>query len=216
LEFRRVLFVVGVLVESVIMRYQNRMTLCVSSQAGCGMNCPFCATGQAGLTRNLSTAEIVDQIVAANKVIADGQLGKPEGAREIERVSNVVSMGMGEPLANYRRVINAVHRMVDQTPAGLGMSARNITVSTVGLVPAINKLAAESIPVTFPLSFQALDNELRDEMIPVNSSWDADQALDAAYNYFVTTCRRVSIEYAMTKDMNDHAWRAELLAKKIY
>src|SRR5690625_4744613 len=135
----------GVLVESVLMRYQNRITLCVSSQAGCGMNCPFCATGQAGLTRNLSTAEIVDQIVAANKVIADGQLGKPEGAREIERVSNVVFMGMGEPLANYRRVINAVHRMVDQTPAGLVMTARNITVSTGRLVLAINKLAADSI-----------------------------------------------------------------------
>src|SRR5699024_2886807 len=130
-------------------------------------------------------------------------------------VSNVVFMGMGEPLANYRRVINAVHRMVDQTPAGLGMSARNITVSTVGLVPAINKLAAEGIPVTFALSLHAPDNELRDEMIPVNSRLDADQALDAAYNYFVTTGRRVSIEYAMIKDMNAHAWRAELLAKKI-
>src|SRR5699024_4972212 len=91
----------GVLVESVLMRYQNRVTLCVSSQAGCGMNCPFCATGQAGLTRNLSTAEIVDQIVAANRVIADGQLGKPAGTRDIDRVSNVVFMGMGEPLANY-------------------------------------------------------------------------------------------------------------------
>lgn len=205
----------GVLVESVLMRYQNRITLCVSSQAGCGMNCPFCATGQAGLTRNLSTAEIVDQIVAANRVIADGQLGKPEGTRDIDRVSNVVFMGMGEPLANYRRVMNAIHRMVDETPDGLGMSARNITVSTVGLVPAINKLAAEGIPVTFALSLHAPDNELRDEMIPVNSRWDADEALDAAYNYFVETGRRVSIEYALIKDMNDHAWRADLLAKKI-
>ena len=205
----------GVLVESVLMRYQNRITLCVSSQAGCGMNCPFCATGQAGLTRNLSTAEIVDQIIAANRVIADGQLGTPEGGRDIERVSNVVFMGMGEPLANYRRVMNAVHRMVDDTPEGLGMSARNITISTVGLVPAINKLAAEGIPVTFALSLHAPDNELRDEMIPVNSRWDANEALDAAYNYYVQTGRRVSIEYALIKDMNDHAWRADLLAKKI-
>lgn len=205
----------GVLVESVLMRYQNRITLCVSSQAGCGMNCPFCATGQAGLTRNLSTAEIVDQIIAANRVIADGQLGKPEGSRDIDRVSNVVFMGMGEPLANYRRVINAVHRMVDEAPEGLGMSARNITVSTVGLVPAINKLAAEGIPLTFALSLHAPDNDLRDEMIPVNSRWDADEALDAAHNYFIETGRRVSIEYALIKDMNDHAWRADLLAKKI-
>ncbi|HEY4535190.1 MAG TPA: 23S rRNA (adenine(2503)-C(2))-methyltransferase RlmN [Enteractinococcus sp.] len=205
----------GVLVESVLMRYQNRITLCVSSQAGCGMNCPFCATGQAGLTRNLSTAEIVEQIIAANRIIADGQLGKPEGARDIERVTNVVFMGMGEPLANYRRVMNAVHRMVDDAPAGLGMSARNITVSTVGLVPAINKLAEEGIPVTFALSLHAPDNELRDQMIPVNSRWDADEALDAAFNYYVQTGRRVSIEYALIKDMNDHAWRADLLAKKI-
>ncbi|MDN5815169.1 MAG: 23S rRNA (adenine(2503)-C(2))-methyltransferase RlmN [Yaniella sp.] len=205
----------GVLVESVLMRYQNRITLCVSSQAGCGMNCPFCATGQAGLTRNLSTAEIVDQIVAANRVIADGQLGKPEGARDIERVSNVVFMGMGEPLANYRRVMNSIHRMVDDAPEGLGMSARNITVSTVGLVPAINKLAAEGIPVTFALSLHAPDNELRDQMIPVNSRWDADEALDAAHNYYIQTGRRVSIEYALIKDMNDHGWRADLLAKKI-
>src|SRR5699024_3999209 len=93
--------------------------------------------------------------------------------------------------------------------------ARNITVSTVGLVPAINKLAAEGILVTFALSLHAPDNELRDEMIPVNSRWDADQALDAAYNYFVTTGRRVPIEYAMIKDINDHAWRGELLAKKM-
>src|SRR5690625_2583078 len=205
----------GVLVESVLMRYENRITLCVSSQAGCGMNCPFCATGQAGLTRNLSTAEIVDQIIAANRVIADGELGTPEGGREIERVTNVVFMGMGEPLANYRRVINAVHRMVDEAPAGLGMSARNITVSTVGLAPAINKLAAEGIPVTFALSLHAPDNELRDQMIPVNSRWDADQALDAAFNYFLETGRRVSIEYALTKDMNDHGWRADLLDKKL-
>src|SRR5690625_6483761 len=117
------------------MRYQNRITLCVSSQAGCGMNCPFCATGQAGLTRNLSTAEIVDQIIAANRVIADGQLGKPEGARDIARGSDVVFMGMGEPLANYRRGSNYVHRMVDGAPAGLGMSARQITVSSVVLEP---------------------------------------------------------------------------------
>ena len=179
------------------------------------MNCPFCATGQAGLTRNLSTAEIVDQIIAANQVIAQGQLGVPEGGRDIERVTNVVFMGMGEPLANYRRVINAVHRMVDDAPAGLGMSARNITVSTVGLVPAINRLAAEGIPVTFALSLHAPDNELRDQMIPVNSRWDADEALDAAFNYYLETGRRVSIEYALIKDMNDHAWRADLLAKKI-
>ena len=117
----------GSLVESVLMRYSDRTTLCLSSQAGCGMACPFCATGQQGLTRNLSTAEIVDQVVRASRA-AGG------------RVTNVVFMGMGEPLANYGAVVGALRRMTDPTPDGLGISARNITVSTVGLVTAIEKL----------------------------------------------------------------------------
>lgn len=208
----------GALVESVLMRYPGRITLCVSSQCGCGMNCPFCATGQAGLTRNMSTAEILDQVVQANRVIRAGELG---GTRRgdvhfsEERVNNIVFMGMGEPLANYRRVMNAVHRMVDPAPEGLGMSARGITVSTVGLAPAIRKLADEEIPVTFALSLHAPDDELRDELIPVNSRWKVDEVLDAAKNYFDQTGRRVSIEYALIKDMNDHAWRADLLAEKL-
>lgn len=207
----------GALVESVLMRYTGRITLCVSSQAGCGMNCPFCATGQAGLTRNMSAAEIVDQVVRANAVIAAGELGgrklKPSDAPE--RVSNIVFMGMGEPLANYNRLMTAVRTMVTPQPEGLGMSARHITVSTVGLVPAILKLADEKIPVTFALSLHAPDDELRDELIPVNSKWKVDEALDAARHYYEVTGRRVSIEYALIKDMNDHAWRAELLAKKL-
>jgi 23S rRNA (adenine2503-C2)-methyltransferase len=207
----------GSLVESVLMRYTGRITLCVSSQCGCGMNCPFCATGQAGLTRNMSTAEILDQIVQANRVIAEGGLGggRRDGGHDAERVTNIVFMGMGEPLANYKRVMNAVHRMVDEAPEGLGMSARGITISTVGLVPAINKLADENLPFTFALSLHAPDDELRDELIPVNSRWKVDEALDAAYGYYERTGRRVSIEYALIKDMNDHAWRADLLAKKL-
>jgi 23S rRNA (adenine2503-C2)-methyltransferase len=238
----------GALVESVLMRYRNRVTLCVSSQCGCGMNCPFCATGQQGLTRNMSTAEIVEQVVRANQVIAAGELaeapasdmpaagetalgaeadgpgdgeaandeeGTATSASGPERVSNIVFMGMGEPLANYKRVMNAVRRFVGPAPEGLGMSPRRITISTVGLVPGINKLAAEDIPVTFALSLHAPDDELRDEMIPVNTRWKADEAIDAAYNYFQVTGRRVSIEYALIKDMNDHAWRAELLAQKL-
>jgi 23S rRNA (adenine2503-C2)-methyltransferase len=207
----------GALVESVLMRYTGRITLCVSSQAGCGMNCPFCATGQAGLTRNMSAAEIIEQVVRANRVIAEGGLGgykgKPGGGPE--RVSNIVFMGMGEPLANYNRLMSALRTMVEPQPNGLGMSARNITVSTVGLVPAIAKLAAEELPVTFALSLHAPDDQLRDELIPVNSRWKVDEALDAARAYFDATGRRVSIEYALIKDMNDHAWRADLLAKKL-
>lgn len=202
----------GALVESVLMRYPGRITLCVSSQAGCGMNCPFCATGQAGLTRNMSAAEIIEQVVRANAAIRAGELGPAE--HPDERVTNIVFMGMGEPLANYNRVMQAVRTMVD-ADHGLGMSARGVTVSTVGLVPAINKLAAEDIPVTFALSLHAPDDHLRDEMIPINSRWKVDEALDAARGYFEKTGRRVSIEYALIKDMNDHAWRADLLAQKL-
>lgn len=206
----------GALVESVLMRYPGRITLCISSQAGCGMNCPFCATGQAGLTRNMSTAEIVDQVVRANAVIAEGGLGgKPRGETTQERVSNIVFMGMGEPLANYNRVMDALRTFVAPQPDGLAMSARGITVSTVGLVPAILKLADEGVPVTFALSLHAPDDQLRDELIPVNSRWKVDEALDAAREYFDKTGRRVSIEYALIKDMNDHAWRADLLAQKL-
>ena len=205
----------GALVESVLMRYPGRITLCVSSQAGCGMNCPFCATGQAGLTRNMSAAEIIEQIVRANRLIADGGLGgKKRDDHSADRVSNIVFMGMGEPLANYARVMQAVRVMTDKQH-GLGMSARGITVSTVGLVPAITKLANEDIPVTFALSLHAPDDRLRDELIPVNSRWKVDEALDAARAYFDKTGRRVSIEYALIKDMNDHAWRADLLAEKL-
>jgi 23S rRNA (adenine2503-C2)-methyltransferase len=212
----------GALVESVLMRYPGRITLCVSSQAGCGMNCPFCATGQAGLTRNMSAAEIVAQVVRANGVIRSGGLGIPEPGQDrtlrsgisTERVTNIVFMGMGEPLANYARVMQAVRVMVDKTH-GMGMSARGITVSTVGLVPAIRKLAAEELPVTFALSLHAPDDALRDELIPVNSRWKVDEALDAARAYFEATGRRVSIEYALIKDMNDHGWRADLLAEKL-
>jgi len=203
----------GALVESVLMRYPGRVTLCVSSQAGCGMNCPFCATGQAGLTRNMSAAEIVDQIVAANRAIAAGELGDPEEGAG--RVTNIVFMGMGEPLANYNRLMKAVRTMVAPQPNGLGMSARHITVSSVGLAPAIRKLADEDLPLTFALSLHAPDDTLRDELIPVNSRWKVDEALDAARHYFEVTGRRVSIEYALIKDMNDHAWRAELLAQKL-
>ncbi|GMA31792.1 23S rRNA (adenine(2503)-C(2))-methyltransferase RlmN [Litorihabitans aurantiacus] len=200
----------GAKVESVLMRYRDRTTLCVSSQAGCGMACPFCATGQLGLTRNLSVAEIVEQVRLAALASRDGALGHGS-----TRLSNVVFMGMGEPLANYKAVVGAVRRMVDPAPAGLGLSARNVTVSTVGLVPAMRKLADEKLPVTLALSLHAPDDELRDELIPINSRWKVGEALDAARHYFDVTGRRVSIEYALIRDMNDHGWRATLLADEL-
>ncbi len=196
----------GAYLESVLMRYPDRVTVCVSSQAGCGMACPFCATGQAGLTRNLSAAEIVEQVVAAGRALAAGTV--PGGTA---RVSNVVFMGMGEPLANYRAVISALRRITDPVPDGLGISRRSVTVSTVGLVPAITRLAAEELAVTLAVSLHAPDDELRDELVPVNTRWKVAEVLDAAWAYAAATGRRVSVEYALIRDVNDQAWRADML-----
>ncbi|WP_018253674.1 23S rRNA (adenine(2503)-C(2))-methyltransferase RlmN [Salinispora mooreana] len=198
----------GSLVESVLMGYPDRVTVCLSSQAGCGMACPFCATGQAGLTRNLSTAEIVDQAVYLAGVAASGAVaGSPP------RLSRVVFMGMGEPLANYNRVLAAIRRLVAPAPEGLGLSQRHITVSTVGLVPAIRRLASEDLSVTLALSLHAPDDELRDELVPVNQRWKVSEVLGAAWEYAARTGRRVSIEYAMIKDVNDQPWRADMLGR---
>ncbi|AEF40037.1 Ribosomal RNA large subunit methyltransferase N [Hoyosella subflava DQS3-9A1] len=200
----------GTLLESVLMRYTDRATVCISSQAGCGMACPFCATGQAGLTRNLSTAEIVDQVRAAAAAMRDGEVGGGPG-----RLSNVVFMGMGEPLANYKRVIAAVRRITAPAPEGLGLSQRNVTVSTVGLAPAIRKLAEEDLNVTLAVSLHTPDDELRDTLVPVNNRWAVAEVLDAAKYYADTTGRRVSIEYALIRDINDQGWRADMLGKKL-
>jgi len=196
----------GVLVESVLMRYTDRVTVCVSSQAGCGMACPFCATGQGGLQRNMSTAEIVEQVVAGARSLARGEVPGGPG-----RVSNVVFMGMGEPMANYKAVIGAVRRLTDPAPGGLGMSARGVTVSTVGLVPRMKQLADEGIPVTLALSLHAPDNELRNELVPINTRYSVAETVEAAWEYAHRTKRRVSIEYAMMRGINDQAWRADLL-----
>ncbi len=198
----------GAYLESVLMRYPGRVTMCVSSQAGCGMACPFCATGQAGLTRNLSAAEIVTQVVAGARALARGEVPGGPG-----RVSNVVFMGMGEPLANYAQVVGAVRRLTNRVPDGLGISRRAITVSTVGLVPAIGRLAGEGLPVRLAVSLHAPDDELRDVLVPVNKRWKVDEVLTAAWGYAAATGRRVSIEYALIREVNDQPWRAEALAR---
>ncbi|MBP3087852.1 dual-specificity RNA methyltransferase RlmN [Corynebacterium sp. sy017] len=196
----------GTLLESVLMRYPNRATLCISSQAGCGMACPFCATGQGGLDRNLSTGEIVDQVrTAAATMAAEGS-----------RLSNVVFMGMGEPLANYKRVVSAVRQITAPVPEGFGISQRNVTVSTVGLVPAIYKLADEELSVTLAISLHTPDDELRDTLVPVNNRWKVEEVLEAARYYAQQSGRRVSIEYALIRDINDHGWRADMLGKKLH
>ncbi len=196
----------GSLVESVLMDYGDRVTMCVSSQAGCGMNCPFCATGQAGLTRNLSTAEIIQQVLVGSRWVRD----LPD---QRDRVSNVVFMGMGEPLANYSAVVGAIRRLIADPPEGLGMSARGITVSTVGLVPRIRDLSAEGLPVRLAVSLHAPDDELRDTLVPINTRWPVAEVLDAAWDYAAITGRRISIEYALIRDINDQPERAVLLAE---
>jgi 23S rRNA (adenine2503-C2)-methyltransferase len=209
----------GTLVESVLMRYGLRhdgtpgshgvrSTLCVSSQAGCGMACPFCATGQGGLDRNLSTAEIVDQVRAAAASLAAGDIPGGPG-----RLNNVVFMGMGEPMANFNAVLRAVRAITSPEPDGLGISARGVTVSTVGLVPRIDQLAESGIPVTLAVSLHAPDDELRDTLVPINTRHKVDEVVDAAWRYADKTKRRVSIEYALIRDINDQAWRADRLAK---
>jgi 23S rRNA (adenine2503-C2)-methyltransferase len=200
----------GTLLESVVMRYPDRATVCVSSQAGCGMACPFCATGQGGLRRNLSTAEIVEQVRAAAATVRDGGLGPPG------RLSNVVFMGMGEPLANYRRTVDAVRRICDPVPQGFGISQRSVTVSTVGLVPAMRRLAGEGLSVTLAVSLHAPDDGLRDELVPVNTRWKVAEVLAAARYYAGQTGRRVSVEYALIRDINDQPWRADLLGSLLH
>lgn len=197
----------GATFESVLMRYPDRNTVCISSQAGCGMACPFCATGQGGLTRNLSAAEILEQVRAAAVALRD---------KFDDRLSNVVFMGMGEPLANYARVVAAVGRITAAPPDGFGISARSVTVSTVGLAPAIRKLADERLGVTLALSLHTPDDDLRDTLVPVNDRWKVGEVLDAARYYAEVTGRRVSIEYALIRDVNDQVWRADLLGTLLH
>ncbi len=215
----------GTTFESVLMRYPQRNTVCISSQAGCGMACPFCATGQGGLTRNLSTGEILEQVRAAAVELRDrdgDSIADPAGGDGIARparggrLSNIVFMGMGEPLANYNRVLAAVRRITAAPPHGFGISARSVTVSTVGLAPAIRRLADERLGVTLALSLHAPDDELRDTLVPVNNRWKVSEALDAARYYADATGRRVSIEYALIRDVNDQPWRADLLGKRLH
>ena len=198
----------GTLVESVLMKYPDRATVCISSQAGCGMACPFCATGQGGLKRNLTAGEITEQIVNAARLCATGEMGG-----EPIRLSNIVFMGMGEPLANYNAVVQTLRNITSPNPDGLGISARSVTLSTVGLVNGVEKFTEEGIPVTLAVSLHTPDDELRDSLVPINTRYKVREILAAADAYAKKTGRRYSIEYALIKDINDQAWRADLLGK---
>ena len=186
----------GSRVESVLMHYRDRSTVCVSSQAGCGMGCVFCATGQAGLTRNLSPGEIVEQVVRARRRALPRRLG------------NVVFMGMGEPMANYASVMGAVARLHDE----VGISARRITISTVGLVPGIRKLAAEELPVSLAVSLHAANDQLRSALVPPNRRYPLSELLEACQQYVAATSRRLSFEWALIAGVNDRPSDARELA----
>lgn len=185
------------------MRYTERNTICVSSQAGCAMNCSFCATGQAGFQRNLSTGEIVEQIIFfARRLMHQG-----------ERLTNLVFMGMGEPFANYGAVQEAIARLTD--PQGFNFGARRITISTVGLVPGIEKFTAERSQVNLAVSLHAATDELRSEMMPINRRYPLDVLMKACRDYVETTRRRLSFEWALISGVNDTPQQARLLAQRI-
>jgi len=189
----------GASIEAVLMGYEKRTTLCISSQAGCAMACTFCATGQFGFERHLDTGEIVAQVAYANASLRDRPIaGSPD------RVTNVVFMGMGEPLANYSHLRESLHRMIDI----IDMAARSVTVSTVGVVPGIRKLADEPWQVGLAISLHAADDELRTSLIPLNKRYPLNELIAAAEYFFDKTGRRVSIEWTLMAGVNDTAEQA--------
>jgi 23S rRNA (adenine2503-C2)-methyltransferase len=185
----------GARVETVLMEYHDRVTVCVSTQAGCAMACQFCATGQAGFQRHLRPGEIVEQVAAGIR------------AARPRRVSNVVFMGMGEPLANYDRVWSAITRLHGE----MGLSARHLTLSTVGLVPGIRRLAAEALPVNLAVSLHAANDALRDELVPINRRYPLADLATACAEYVAASGRRLSIEWALIDGVNDRESDADEL-----
>ncbi len=193
----------GAAIEAVLMGYSKRATLCISSQAGCALACTFCATGQFGFERHLEPGEIVAQVAYAQAFMR--QIGMPGVP---SRVTNVVFMGMGEPLANYDRVRESIRRMIEV----MGMSARSITVSTVGMVPGIRRLADEPWPVYLAVSLHAADDELRTSLVPINKRYPIADLEAAAWEYFEKKGRRISIEWTMMDGVNDTFDQADKLA----
>jgi 23S rRNA (adenine2503-C2)-methyltransferase len=190
-------------IETVLMSYERRRTACISSQAGCGVGCTFCATGQMGLQRNLTAGEIVAQVLYVARELASNEVS----------LTNVVFMGMGEPLANYGPTIKALHLLTD--PDGFGLGQRRITVSTVGLVPGIERFSHEGLQVGLAVSLHAATDELRDRLVPVNQRYPLDQLMRACRNYVVATGRRISFEWALIGGVNDGLEQARALAERV-
>jgi 23S rRNA (adenine2503-C2)-methyltransferase len=193
----------GALIEVVLMKYDQRRTLCISSQSGCPLGCIFCATGQMGFTRNLTSGEIVTQVLYyAQYLAAQG-----------ERVTNVVVMGMGEPFLNYEAVMAAIDRLNDSQ--GLGLGARRITISTVGIVPKIKQFADAGTQVNLAISLHTIEDTLRTQLMPINQQYPVKSILEACRYYVDKTNRRVTFEYALIEGVNDSKMDAELLAQHI-
>ncbi|PZS04011.1 MAG: 23S rRNA (adenine(2503)-C(2))-methyltransferase RlmN, partial [Candidatus Chloroheliales bacterium] len=210
----------GQTIETVLMLYEARATVCVSSQVGCAIGCPFCATGQMGLQRNLNAGEIVEQVIHFSRFLRcwhEGQAGelgsKISVPAEIQSVTNLVFMGMGEPLANYNNLWRAIRNL--NAAHGLGMGARRMTVSTSGLVPRIEQFAREPEEVNLAISLHAANDELRNLMVPINKKWPVARLMEAARGYIAATNRRLSYEWALIQGVNDAPERAEELAAAI-
>jgi 23S rRNA (adenine2503-C2)-methyltransferase len=201
----------GVTIETVLMGYHDRSTVCVSTQAGCAMGCTFCATGSLGLQRNLTTGEMIQQVVWAAQTIKAHNAANP--AHPLSPSLNVVFMGMGEPFANYEQWWQAVERLHD--PKGMNMGARKMTVSTVGVVPGIERLTYEALPINLAISLHAPNDEMRTQLVPLNQRYPIAAILEAAQAYTSHTGRRVSFEYVLIQGYNDQPAHAEELARTL-
>jgi 23S rRNA (adenine2503-C2)-methyltransferase len=197
----------GETVEAVLMQYERRRTACISTQVGCSVGCAFCATGQMGLRRNLSSGEIVAQALYFARILRNKTQGKED------RLTNVVLMGMGEPLLNYDHSLAAIHRLAD--PQGLNIGQRHITLSTVGIAPGIRRLADEKLQITLAVSLHAATDSLRDQIVPVNRRYGLDSLFDACHDYIKRTRRRISFEWALIEGVNDSPAQAQALAVRI-
>lgn len=203
----------GHTIETVLMLYDKRRTLCISSQAGCAMGCTFCATAQGGLARNLTAGEIVAQVLYFARYLADPQRLPWMDVTRPTQVTNIVLMGMGEPLHNYKNVWTALRRLTAADAFGLG--ARNITLSTVGLVPMIDRMAEEELQIGLAVSLHAATDDLRGELVPINKAYNVDEVLAAVRRYIAKTGRRVTFEYALMQGINDSPATATALAGKL-
>jgi len=212
-------------IETVLMEYDGvRRTACISSQAGCAMNCSFCATGQMGFLRNLRAGEIVEQVLWVARALAATEDGRPKTGQsstsvsrppssvQSDRLSNLVLMGMGEPFANYNNVMEAVRRLMQpDEEGGFGLGARKITISTVGLVPGILRFAEEDTQVNLAVSLHAATDALRDQLVPINKRYSLKELVKATRDYIQKTNRRVSYEWALIDGVNDTPEQAHAL-----